>query len=50
MNFPLPGLYNRYKAVTVTRDWLLNSLTYYALQPLEEYVLTTDKTLELPAF
>ncbi|XP_062603919.1 breast cancer type 1 susceptibility protein homolog [Saccostrea cucullata] len=42
-------LYRRYGAVTVSREWLLDSLTVYNLQPLSEYVLTSVKGMVIPS-
>ncbi|XP_061185872.1 breast cancer type 1 susceptibility protein homolog [Saccostrea echinata] len=42
-------LYRRHGALTVSREWLLDSLTVYNLQPLSEYVLTSVKGMVIPS-
>ena len=40
--------YKSAKVVTVSREWVLDSLTLYELQPLKEYVLTSVKNMVVP--
>ncbi|KAL3831656.1 hypothetical protein ACJMK2_023384 [Sinanodonta woodiana] len=41
-------IYKKQHVVTLSREWVLDSLTLYRLQPFEEYVLTTVKNIKLP--
>ncbi|OWF51886.1 Breast cancer type 1 susceptibility protein-like [Mizuhopecten yessoensis] len=41
-------LHKRFGLLTVSREWVLDSLTVYTVQPLKEYVLTTVRHIQIP--
>ncbi|XP_053373293.1 breast cancer type 1 susceptibility protein homolog isoform X2 [Mercenaria mercenaria] len=41
-------IYKGLGVVTVTREWILDSLTLYRVQPLQDYVVTDVPNLKLP--
>uniref|UniRef100_A0A0B6ZHK2 BRCT domain-containing protein n=1 Tax=Arion vulgaris TaxID=1028688 RepID=A0A0B6ZHK2_9EUPU len=42
------GLYKHMGLLTVIREWVLDSLGVYKLQPLLAYVLSTDASIQVP--
>ncbi|XP_064614328.1 breast cancer type 1 susceptibility protein homolog [Liolophura sinensis] len=41
-------LYRKYGVVTVSREWVFDTITQYKVQPLPHYVLTSLPNIELP--
>lgn len=42
------GLYRDYNIVTISRDWVLDSMDRRALQPLINYLVNDNRGCEIP--
>jgi hypothetical protein len=46
--FIVAEMYKKHGIVTLTREWILDSLTLYKIQPVQDYLVTDLPNLKLP--